>query len=329
MLRRIFARLLDYGFFLMLCFGVLLFTPFIFSSFSLIVFLCLTPLLALPLEVLLLKRFFTTPGKALLGIHLDGNPNIKQILKRSLRATFKVYLYCIPLLNIVALYHLKNADNFFHDQDCPLKISKWKPWKSIPLVLFATITCSFFYSETIQDSLFQMNSSFHKLQSIELIAGETIQWKSFTSPEKEFKIAFPKKPKQEETELPIPKSKEALPYKEFHSTHGDAIKYSLSYTELPSPWLRFSSNLVLKASLKIISKHISKGNIVSKTISHHYRYPCIHYSILRGDQEMKGELILIGNRLYKLEVSYPREAAASIAANTAEFFSSFKPIPKT
>ncbi|MDN3508106.1 MAG: hypothetical protein P0S94_04215 [Simkaniaceae bacterium] len=150
-------------------------------------------------------------------------------------------------------------------------------------------------------------------------------WVKYTPEEKGYSVEFPAKPKAYQNELPIPRSAERMPFYEAKCKTGSDL-YSLSYVVLPSRWLKWNSSLVMKIALKAITRRIPGAKVVKTSRRSFNKLPSIEFIVsMRGNMEVAGRLVLVKNRLYKLEVSYPKGKKVEMQPALNRFIHSFAP----
>ena len=155
-------------------------------------------------------------------------------------------------------------------------------------------------------------------------------WIHLDPQEEHFSALFPQEPKIYKRNLLIP-GKEALclPYKEFSCEMENGTLYSISYTILPNDWLKYGSSLVLKEALKVLVKELGKIEVVGKKITSFKSFPALdyeHYKISEIEQkETTGTLALIGNVLYKIEMTYPPTLRDAVQGEVVHFIENFSP----
>lgn len=134
---------------------------------------------------------------------------------------------------------------------------------------------------------------------------------STTSPSS-FTAEFVESPQIEEKQFAI--SGKVLPYTEYKT--GD---YSVSYTTLPESLTKWGSKLVLGGALKVLNQNMY---ILGKHSSVCDNFPALHYEATNQEGFLVGKLILIGQKLYKVEALYhqPEEKEAA-----EKFIESFHP----
>ncbi|MBP9841020.1 MAG: RDD family protein [Simkaniaceae bacterium] len=327
---RAFARALDYLFFYVgIALGIFI-SPFIVPDVLYLIAALFIPLFFLPFETLYLKLFGTTPGKALLGIHLrtknKEKPSWKQAFKRSFEVAARGTGFGIPFINVICMYFYFKKLRKKEPQELDVYISSKRIFKTCFASLLFILVALPAGIPSIQDRFFDTGTPLFSdmLRQGEFHLAENLRWKKFTAPQGDFTINFPKLPKEESRKLPIPNSKNTLPYTEFQCTHTSGTNYSISYTILPSKWLKYSSSLVLKGSLRFINKHIGKSEIVSKRVHRFKSLPALDYTLFNGEVEQRGKLILIGNTLYKIEVTYRPSQKESVEKTLNAFLNSFE-----
>jgi len=152
------------------------------------------------------------------------------------------------------------------------------------------------------------------------------KWTLFTPKEESFSAAFPKDPKESSRDLEIPGSEESLPYREFICELEGNKKFSVSYTTLPDGWLKYGNSLVLGGALKVIMKELGKVQLVGKESGVFKTFPSLDYEHYSTDTETAGTLVLVGNILYKIEMTYPLEMHDHVQDEIANFIENFTPI---
>ena len=170
----------------------------------------------------------------------------------------------------------------------------------------------------------------HKLNLHRVVKGiEFKKWVNFNPKDENFSASFPKKPKTSSRDLPIPGSDDFLPYKEFKCETDHDIHFSVSYTTLPDGWLKYGNSLVLGGALKVIMQELGKTELVGKETTQFKTFPALdyeHYTVAKESQkETAGTLILVGNVLYKVEMTYPLELHLQVQDQLANFIENFAP----
>lgn len=160
-------------------------------------------------------------------------------------------------------------------------------------------------------------------------ATEFKKWVSFNPKGEHFAASFPKKPEASERKLPIPGSNDFLDYQEYFCDLDGGIRYSISYTTLPDSWLKYGNSLVLGGALKVMMQELGKTQLVGKEKGEFKSFPSLdyeHYTMAKeGQRECAGTLVLVGNVLYKIELSYPLELHHQMQDHIANFIECFKP----
>ncbi len=155
------------------------------------------------------------------------------------------------------------------------------------------------------------------------------KWISFNPKNENFSASFPKKPKLDSRNLPIPGSDDFLPYKEYRCELDEDILFSVSYTTLPKEWLKYGNSLVLGGALKVIMHEFDKSELVGKETTLFKSFPALdyeHYTVAEeGQKETAGTLVLVGNTLYKIEMNYPLELHENVKDQLAYFIENFTP----
>jgi len=336
LLSRVCARLIDYC---LLYFAIIFisidFFPALFQSlFIHIVTLALIPLLWVPFEILFLIGVSTTPGKALFGMSVVGIEGKRlgffNAFRRATAFWFQGLICNLPPLNLCALalqgWHIKKEGKASWEKKSLIlyREPKWVRRTTGLIGIFLTAT-TLYVGFQIRD-FFSMTQERIFTAQTEGLAELPEQWHVVESADKTYSIAFPAEPTANTTHLPIPKSKDTLPYEELHcSIEESGYTFNVSHTVLPAKWLKWSNGLVLKGALKFIVGYIPDAKIV-KVFSNKFKtYPSLEFRLKKGEQESAGRLVLVKNRLYKIEVSYPVEKREEMGEVLDRFISSFEP----
>ncbi|WP_420420581.1 hypothetical protein [Simkania sp.] len=149
-------------------------------------------------------------------------------------------------------------------------------------------------------------------------------WIKFNPKEEKFSVQFPKKPEHITKDFPIPRSDDTLPYHEFQCCEGERV-ISVSYTVLPQDWLKWGSKMVLKGAMKVVVNQLKGAHLVGQSTNTFKSFPSLDFEHYMGDQETAGTLILVGNVLYKVEISYPVHEREQVHNQLAQFIESFNP----
>ena len=331
---RFLARALDYSF--LYCFFIL---PLFFSSLldhDLLHLVCifLVPLFWVPFEAIFISLFGTTPGKALLGIHVRDSACKKLSLKTSFKRSFLTWikgLGCnLPILNMflatkrfkqmkaqgVAPWDSQAATQFYHK-----KKRKLRTLLSSALVFIFSL---FFVAEyEVRDVITSSNQEF-------LVSNvcKKENWKTYAHPKGNYILEFPGIPEVSETKIAIPKSKDHLPFHTInYFSEDNTIEYNLTYTTLPDSWLKWNAALLLRGALKVVAEHVSDhAKILKKHTKKYKNYPAVEFVMeKKNNQECAGRLILIENVLYKMEVVYPKAMQTEVQDQLNAFLESFVP----
>lgn len=156
------------------------------------------------------------------------------------------------------------------------------------------ITCSggsaLFFGKDISDVAIQYEQQ---------VAGAG--WIQYISDEGKFTVQFPKKPELEVKTYDVPDG-DPVCLNEY-SVKKEA-GFSVSYLDLPKKWRLFSSTTLLKGAMKVVQEHMPGTELLEKTIVKHKDYPAMNFKMKEGSNIIEGRLILVGNTLYRLMVTY-------------------------
>jgi hypothetical protein len=150
-----------------------------------------------------------------------------------------------------------------------------------------------------------------------------LKWKPFKHPEDDWKIEFPTKPSTQEKVISLPNSSE-LTLSEITSKQ-EKLSFSIASATLPENLLKWSPNLILKASIKILANNLEKVESSTDKIFKYKNFPTLPYTLTQGEKVIFGRLILIEDTLYKLEVECPKAEKELHQEKLNKFFNSFSP----
>lgn len=345
---RFFARLLDYSLFYCLLILPLFFASLIENDLIHLAAIYLIPLLWIPLEALFTSILGTTPGKFLFGIFLKNSKNENLSFTKALKRSFKVWhkgaLGNLPLLNLYFVakrfVEIRKTGFLSLDKDAGVVLYQ-KRKRSIRTIVASCMLGflgTFFVAEyEIREAIINSGSKPTFISNQITLADEkelkkagvitSKKWNCYKDPEGNFEIHFPGNPDESFKNIPIPKTKDSLPYYTVNFKLDDHdIEYNLNYTTLPKNWLKWKPALLLKGALKIICSKLSEGKILSKSFFSLKDLPTLEFTLEKPDNKLSsGRLILIDNVLYKIEVIYPKEKKELIDVNVKTFLQSFKP----
>ncbi len=149
------------------------------------------------------------------------------------------------------------------------------------------------------------------------------KWIAYSATDQRFQIKFPEVPVHESKQIEIPNAGQSIDYKEMRSEASE-IAYSLSYIDFPRKWRLVGSQTLLKKSLAILIEHETPGQqLLEQEVSNHNGLPALDYLVKRGEQEIKGRLILSGTTIYRLTTSYTPSSLADKIQH-AQFVESFQ-----
>ncbi|MBI3211623.1 MAG: hypothetical protein HYZ47_02930 [Simkania negevensis] len=190
----------------------------------------------------------------------------------------------------------------------------------LTLLMVLALVGFHYYQALFQEKNLRFN--FHQV----LKKGSTLDnWIEFSPEGKTFSVFLPKEPTPIAKTLLLPGGKGSLPYQEYRCQHLENCTISISYTILPDQWVRWSPGFVLKGALSILMRELRGPNLVGKSSNTFKNYPALDYEHYLQTMETAGTLILVGNTLYKIEMTYPMEKRESIRDDLARFINSFTP----
>ena len=190
---------------------------------------------------------------------------------------------------------------------------------SVPrIILLLLISCSLFLGVYKSDTLFKGA----RARSGDSPGIET--WSKFIPQKRSFSIFFPSKPEYSLKELTIPKSEDKLVCHEYRCKDKSSI-ISVSYTLFPDHWLKWGDKMFLKGVLKFLVADLGGAHLSDQNSCEFKSYPSLNFKHFSGERETKGKLILCGNTLYKVEISYPTHKCDQMDRQIAQFVDSFEP----
>lgn len=286
---RALARFCDYCLFFLVLGIATLFLPFFYSPFFYYYLALATPLLWAPVEALLISKWGTTPGKALLGLSVCNPLGFKLSFSLSLRRA--LFLPGRP----------------------GTMLQKTISWKRKACAILASF--AFVLAGVYGNSLTSWSVGLTELRP-------ATEWVQYSSDDAGFKIAFPTDPEQESKELVIPDSGKVLNYEEVTSNASSKVSYSVTHMKLPGKW-RFAANTTLmKGVLDVLVKHTEGAELLEKNFDRFDGRRVLDYKMKVGENEVKGRLIIVGSKLYKLSITYPPAIANEMLQN--HFLESFE-----
>lgn len=143
-------------------------------------------------------------------------------------------------------------------------------------------------------------------------------WKMFSASDNRFRVRFPGEPKEEDRQTQV--GKKTIHFKELSTEFKDS-SYSVTYLDFPRTWKLLGSHTLLKKSFhKMLEKEAVKEIIYQKLMKFN-GHPALDYAMKKGEKEIYGRLIVVGNTLYFLSVSSSKTKEAQI--NSKAFLDSF------
>ena len=331
---RFVARILDYSLFYALFILPLFFASLLDHDITHIICVFLVPLFWIPFETIFISLFGTTPGKALFGIQIrdanDKKLSFKTSFKRALSTWIKGLGLNIPVLNIATGLHqfnvVKKTGRTSTDQALDINVYYRKRntiRTAIGSLLIALFSLFFIAEYQVREVATSSNQEFFSKNFF----NKGLNWKAYNDPEGAYAIEFPGTPEAKATQLPIPNSKDNLPfYTVDYRLDKESVEYSLNYTTLPKNWLKWKASLLLRGALKLITTHMTQAKIVKKSSNSYNNYPTLEFVLAKKNNlECAGRLILVDNVLYKIEVTYPKDKQETIQDDLNIFLQSFNP----
>jgi hypothetical protein len=288
-----FAKAFDYAFCFLTTALLVLLTPLAADDSIYLQILIATPFLWIIPEAALLSTWGATPGSLLMAISPRTSKGDKLSFIESLRLT----LFLHKGLSIQWIRSDKGTGS---------------------LIKRCIVGCFIALAAVFGKAAIQFPEAFEKEIS-------TRGWVHYTSSEGDFTADFPSKPKVEQKQLEIPQANRTVDYQEVKSSHQDQITYSVSAIDLPKKMTFFGSNTILKGALSVVQDNLhAKTKLVSKKLTKHGNYPAIDFHLLEGMKDVKGRLVLVGNKLFKIEFVQPFDVETEEAG--LAFISSFQPL---
>lgn len=289
--QKLFAKVLDFALlYTALCLTALAW-PFSIEDAIYFYLLLLTPFLWVPLEAIFILTWGCTPGGAFLGIAPRASTG--QLLNFSKAVRLSLFMEKERTIRWIRIE--KRLGRF---------LSR--------LALGATVLIGLIFGKAV----------FQFPQEFERTFGKQ-EWMHYTSSVDSFSVDFPGEPTVNEKQLPIPQAKSTLDYSEYRLDHTDKVSYSISVLELPRKWRIFGSSTILKGALTVLLDNVFDAKLVSKKLVHHGEHPAMDFHIRENDTEIKGRLILVGGKLYKVEFSQHFDTA--VEEEGVAFIQSFQP----
>ena len=285
-LKNLLVKTIDVLFFVCIAISVFL---NIAGKWQIGIFALSSPLAFLLLNTILIKLFKTTPGRMICGIEYCE--------KISWRKAF--------LLSTTYNTHQKN-----------LCSRRPKPLKFILVSLLIPTLILFPYIVT-NDTSNEINFSICKYLS------KNDDWTEISSDEFGFVAAFPKEPLFKETVHKIPKTNKNIKFVEYYNEH-DGIHYSLSFAKLLPKWTIFGSGAIFNEITKFASK--KEGRVIKKAKSTHGKFPSLEYTREKGNGVATGKLVLVKNKLFKIEVTKTENNMTEVSPLEEKFINSFEPV---
>ena len=307
-LKRCFARLFDYSILYSFLYLIGVKLDILRTHILIIALVLIVPFLWIFIEALFLKLFNTTPGKALLGLKFKEKFTLKKAFSRSIKTWAQVMGCGLPpfslICPLVAISTCKKDDELTTDSKGLGRI-----------VLTAALIGAFCSSSLIWDRLHPRPTSALTINSEKYEGWIALDGDKFTA-------YFPLKATTEDGTLALPEDYDDLPLTE-HSAEKDDIRYSIAYTTMPKAWLKYSESMILKYSVKYMAREMDDTTIKSRAYAQHGPLKAVDYVLNSKGKQVTGRMLLIKDRLYKIEVIHT--PTAEITEQTNLFVQSFMP----
>lgn len=147
-------------------------------------------------------------------------------------------------------------------------------------------------------------------------------WVECNSDQVAFRVFFPIDPKRESKYFILPNTGKKIVYEEIF-TNQDQTKYSLTHGVIPRKW-KLAGNVAL---LKMFVEKLMKTSPDLKLLEQHYimhrGHRALEYKLSQGDQEIRGRVMIVGNKMYRLMITYLPEQCST--KDQSIFLESFEP----
>ncbi len=296
--------------------------------------LLILPILFAPLEALLFKCFNTTLGKAFFGFSYDRPFTLLSALNLSFKHAILILPLFLPAINLFFIFlYIRELTRFQNNRWDELSKEKLGKYSKGKILRTCVISFTLLFSTATFAPSFSLNQ-ISNLTGIDIFIegvntgfknGNISNWKKIEESELRATLYFPSKPLQKFEEYPVPKTDMTLELK--HYIYEDAAHhYTLTYTTLPKSWTKWGPSLVLGVGINYV---VDKKAIVYKKKCKHYDFPALEYKLKKNGKTTTGMLVLVEDRMYKIEFEQPTELAeldTEAEQNLLHaFFSSFKP----
>lgn len=284
-----FARIFDYAVTFLTFGAVCLSLPFYITPWIYLLCTPLIPLLSAPLEALQLKFWGTTIGNRLFNMRVLGekgqNLTFGAGLKRALSINQK--------LGKISQKRLSSRR------------------KLVGIVMAALCLLGAMVGPMLSEKAFVSTYA----------SKGTDSWVQYFSDQGKFTVSFPNDPTAQTKNFEVPKADKTFKYDEISSQEGNRVQYSVSYIQFPSKWRWAGSSTLLKGALDVIVTSTPESEVISKQFTKHKNFRALDYHMKEGQNEVKGRLVIVGARLYKLTVTYHPSVADYLKHE--EFLQSF------
>jgi len=265
------ARYIDYALFYFLGSLFSVISPFYSYDLYFLAFGIAIPFFFIPIEALALSAWGKTPGQAFLGISIDNGSGQRLSYRDALRRALLIGRLPGVARRVPSSY----------------KKILIATLTGVGLVL-GGISGTMFHDFTWQFKSFDRNQS----------------WVRYYDEEGGFRVDFPSDPDFQSKQLEVPNGNRPLEYNEFYSSTNN-VYYSVSYMDFPGKWRWVGTKTLLKKAVDLIVQNTEKAEFVEKKLVLHRSLPAIDFVFKVGQEDVKGRLVLVENRLYKLLVHYP------------------------
>jgi len=145
-------------------------------------------------------------------------------------------------------------------------------------------------------------------------------WEAYSPADERFQVQFPADPEEKAEEIAV--ANKTLQYQEYKAEAKDT-EYKVSYIDFPGIWKMVGSKKLLTKSFDaLLDQEDGVEEVLHSELTNHHGNPSLNYHFKQAGKEVKGRLVIVGNTLYRLVVSYPKAVAEKI--DSESFLNSFQ-----